>query len=187
MVGRRLARLPFPFTASTRDPRRGPRDRSRKKGSNSSERTVVTEIAFGPFTVDLANARITRDGVEVRLRPAGVSGAARSAAPQRPRGGARPDDRGGVGRDARVAPHRGRDRRRGEEEPGRIRALDHAPAQGGLLPGAAHLGGADPKGLALLGSPDARGRGAGDRAASRAPRPTAPATSAPTTACPRAT
>ena len=30
---------------------------------------VVTEIAFGPFTIDLANSRITRDGVEVRLRP----------------------------------------------------------------------------------------------------------------------
>ena len=29
----------------------------------------MTEIAFGPFTIDLANARITRDGVEVRLRP----------------------------------------------------------------------------------------------------------------------
>jgi DNA-binding winged helix-turn-helix (wHTH) protein len=29
----------------------------------------VTEIAFGPFVVDLVNARITRDGVEVRLRP----------------------------------------------------------------------------------------------------------------------
>jgi DNA-binding winged helix-turn-helix (wHTH) protein len=29
----------------------------------------VTEIAFGPFTIDLANSRITRDGAEVRLRP----------------------------------------------------------------------------------------------------------------------
>lgn len=30
---------------------------------------VVTELAFGPFLIDLVNARITRDGVEVRLRP----------------------------------------------------------------------------------------------------------------------
>jgi DNA-binding winged helix-turn-helix (wHTH) protein len=29
----------------------------------------VTEFVFGPFTIDLANSRITRDGVEVRLRP----------------------------------------------------------------------------------------------------------------------
>ncbi len=123
----------------------------------------MTEIAFGPFTIDLANSRIYARRRGSPASPAGVSGAARAAPAQRPRRRARPDDRGGVGRYARVAPHRRRDRRRGEEEPGRIRALDHAPAQGGLLPRAADVGGADSQGLALLGSPHARGRGAGDR------------------------